>query len=775
MAISFTRPDPSSPSSVASASFATARKGFEPSEVREFLRMVAAELARLQERERFLERELRNSQRTPSPSSVALDDELVTRMLGEEAARILHTARDAAAQIKTRSEEGAARLLREATDEAQRLREEAEIEASRRRADATADAEAELEMAKQQGREMVNEARAYRERVLNELARRREIARQQIEQLVHGRDRLLQVFERARLVAVDVMADLTPLGEPDEYVSLSPITGPVPLMVPNMPRPGTEAPASVDHASRHSGADPGGDPDATVALAVPARVPLVEAPHPDAAEVGPPAAEVEAAEVEAAEVAAAEVAAAEVEAAEVAAAEVAAEVESVVREAIVDEPVGRASDDRVVVLDIARHDGPDDTGADDPAATDDRAPAPVVQLFTDDRWSPDEVLDAADDAEPTEDDHVATEPDAGADVTAAAAIDVVTDDVDECTPDERDDVAAVEVAVDDVAPVAVVTEHVVVDPDATVALSRTSADDLFARLRAARSETVAQRAAAAAASSAAARTETPAEIDRPGEVELVQRGAPRLSDELAPTGLAAAEPAVFHRTPEAPRVAGEPGETPFARRDEALTPLIVAAARKLKRVLADEQNEVLHVLRRKEPVRDLATMLGTVAEQDDRYSAAVSVELAAAAAAGAASMGAGGSVAQGPAVARAAELLVGELVVPLRDRLGRCVSDADGDNAELASLVRLVYREWKNQRIDEHLDDVARTAFGHGALAAVAPGTRICWLVDPNGPECADAEDNSLAGPVPAGEGFPTDHPCAPAHRGCRCMIAPVD
>ncbi len=258
MAISFIRPDPSSPSSVASASFTTARKGFEPAEVREFLRMVAAELARLQERERFLERELRTSQRSTSPTSVALDEELVTKMLGEEAARILHTARDASTQIKNRSEESAARLLREASDEAQRLREEAEIESARRRADATADAESELEMAKQQGRDMVNEARAYRERVLNELARRREIARQQIEQLVHGRDRLLQAFERSRLVAVDVMAELTPLGEPSEYVNLSPTTGPVPLMVPNMPRPPERAdrPASV------------ADPDATVALAV---------------------------------------------------------------------------------------------------------------------------------------------------------------------------------------------------------------------------------------------------------------------------------------------------------------------------------------------------------------------------------------------------------------------------------------------------------------------------------------------------------------------------
>lgn len=94
MAISFTRPDPSSPSAVASAAFTTSRKGFEQAEVREFLRMVAAELARLQEREKFLERELRTMQRGSPNPSVALDEEVVTRMLGEEAARILHAARE---------------------------------------------------------------------------------------------------------------------------------------------------------------------------------------------------------------------------------------------------------------------------------------------------------------------------------------------------------------------------------------------------------------------------------------------------------------------------------------------------------------------------------------------------------------------------------------------------------------------------------------------------------------------------------------------------------
>ena len=234
MAISFSRPDPSSPASVADAAFGTARRGFDQQEVRDFLRMVAAELARLQERERFLERELRAAQAGPmSTEGLTLDDETATRLLGEEAARILQTAREGGAAIRARAEDGAAQLLREASDEARRVREQAELEAARRRTDAAADAEAELAMAKQQGREMVEEARAYRERVLSELARRRDLARQQIEQLVHGRDRLLQAFERARLVAVDVTAELSPLGEPDEYVDLSPTTGPVPIMVPS--------------------------------------------------------------------------------------------------------------------------------------------------------------------------------------------------------------------------------------------------------------------------------------------------------------------------------------------------------------------------------------------------------------------------------------------------------------------------------------------------------------------------------------------------------------
>ena len=77
MALSLARLDPS-PADVSTASFSTARKGFDTDEVHEFLRMVAAELARLQDRETDLENELRAAKRAPTVSVAELERQLDT-------------------------------------------------------------------------------------------------------------------------------------------------------------------------------------------------------------------------------------------------------------------------------------------------------------------------------------------------------------------------------------------------------------------------------------------------------------------------------------------------------------------------------------------------------------------------------------------------------------------------------------------------------------------------------------------------------------------------
>ena len=286
-----------------------------------------------------------------------------------------------------------------------------------------------------------------------------------------------------------------------------------------------------------------------------------------------------------------------------------------------------------------------------------------------------------------------------------------------------------------------------------------SVDDLFARLRAARAESVVERAQNAEADET---DDSEDEADTDATVSLT------IIEDLA----------VFQASPEAPVIEEALDDTLFGQRDASLTPIIVACARKLKRVLADEQNEILHALRRNEPVRTIDTMLPWQTEQAARYAASITAELEKAALMGAASIDKGttkehrADINRVGATKAAIEALTDTIVVPLRERLERAVADAAGDNTELANTVRGLYREWKTQRIDEHLDDVARAAFGRGALAAVVPGTRVCWMVDPDGPACPDAEDNALAGEVPAGQPFPTGHTGAPAHEGCRCMLA---
>jgi hypothetical protein len=523
-------------------------------------------------------------------------------------------------------------MLREARDDAQHLREEAESDAIRRRRDAEQDAEAELEMAKQQGREMVEEARAYRERVLSELSRRRDLARQQIDQLVHGRDRLVQAFERARLVAADVVAELAPLGELSEYVNLSPTTGPVPVMVPAS-RLGEYSSISDDALGGRASSDPddpaldpNGSSDATAAI-----------------------------------------------------------------DARLDTGGAKVTSGGPSAGDATEVDESDPIESDATSAQPAAAGATVLQF-------PDRRADAVVIAPGSEaEDDLDTELD---------AIDEVTDDA----AAEGADAAVDDEEVDD---------QEVDDDDITA----NDVDDLFARLR-------------------SQSTSTPAD-DAAGD-ESVEPPAP----------------------------------TPFELRDEALTPLIVSSGRQLKRVLADEQNDVLDRLRGKQAVRSVDELLPAIDEQAARYLDALAADLRAAAAAGADSLGGSGGVLSAGddhALTTSRQALIGDLVQPLRDRLGAAIEAVDGDNEDLTKKARAIYRQWKTKRIDDELDDLLRHAYGRGAFAAIATGQSVRWMFDPAVGACSDCEDNSLQGAIPAGTAFPTGHVCAPAHAGCRCLILPTN
>jgi len=626
MAISFSRPDPSSPAAVGSAQFSVVRRGFEQEEVRDLLRGVSAELARLQERERFLESELRAMQTRGLSAPGAIDEEMITALLGEETARVLTSAREAAKQQIARAAETAERLVREASSDAARIRQEAEIESSRQRNDAVADVEAEIDLAKQQGREMVTEAREYREKVLSELARRRELAREQIEHLIHDRDRLVAAFDRARLAANDVVGDLTEFDElSDEVARISGLNTPV----------DATSPIFFDHTK-----DPDAIPQSSESLEIEKVVGIV-------------AESIDVTTIETVEII-----------------ETTESIETVeVVEVIEAEEIIEETPDTTVV---AMHEAP--AGMSDHPSSEPPAQehiAEVVQLFGKKRK----------DIEVPE--------------------------------------AAVEVTAPPVAPVEVKKQPAATTPQ------KKSVDDLFARLK---------------------QTNT-AEVARTAKPKVV---VPKVDQGV------------------------------FDHRDEVLEPILVQVTRKMKRVLADEENSMLTYLQGKKSIVALEKVLPTAEEHLQMYVEALAEDIISAAMAGAQSLSKSLKADLRKRITRSAVMQVvsrtmdESTIRPLREKIQRAVELSDGDKDEMSNLVRSVYREMKMQRVEQQVSDIARMAYSRGAYLVLDQGTKVCWMVDPNGPSCADAEDNSLAGSTDLGSEFPTGHLHPTAHAGCRCLVAPI-
>ncbi len=633
MAISFSRPDPSSPAAVGAAQFTVGRRGYEQEEVRDFLRMVSAELARLQERERFLESELRAMQTRGMSAPGVLDEETVTALLGEETARVLTVAREAAQQMRLRAAESAERLVREASADASRMRQDAELEAARRQNDAAADVEAEIELAKQQGRDMVNEAREYREKVLSELARRRELARQQIEQLIHNRDRLVSAFDRARNAADDVVGDLAEFDDLSQEIARAAASV--------APSDSTE-PVIFDHTK-----DPEAIPQRSMTIVV---------------------AEVEVAD-EAAEVSEETVVIEESVVAED------ASVEEVVEEVVAEVDPAPVSPKRETPAGMSDH-----PSADPPA---EEHFATVVQLFGNSRKSK------------------VDQPEVVAEVPAAKK------------PQKK------------------------------------SADDLFAKLRQSTTSEVANNVKKPALATVSPSSKDDAKASQPVK-------------------------------PKAKVVLPKVDKKMFEQRDEVLAPIKVQMVRKVKRVLADEENAMLTYLQAKKSVVALETLLPAADTHAQQHIEALTEDVMTAAMAGAKSLSPSLKAdlrkrVTNTAVMQVLSKNIDETIVrPLRERIQRGVEQSNGDRDEMASLLRSVFREWKMQRVEQFVADIAVLAYSRGAYLTLDQGTKMCWMVDPNGPSCADAEDNSLAGATALGDNYPTGHQHPTAHAGCRCLLAPI-
>ena len=223
--------DPSlTPDAVQAYSFTAGFRGYDQAEVRQFLSRVAHEIRSLTERAEQLESMWHSAEERAARPPV-LDEDSLMAAVGEETASILRAARSAAADVRNRAGADADRIVTEAQEAGAAIRTEADAVLGRETAAAQAAATQILDAARSEAAQLVDRARqeadgirasaqqdkqltiegasATRERILDDLSRRRRVASVQIEQLRAGRERLIEVYALVRRTLDEVQQELS--------------------------------------------------------------------------------------------------------------------------------------------------------------------------------------------------------------------------------------------------------------------------------------------------------------------------------------------------------------------------------------------------------------------------------------------------------------------------------------------------------------------------------------------------------------------------------------
>jgi len=231
------------PAEIAQQSFSTERRGFDQRQVQQYLRAVADSLHDAQQREADMRTRLGRAVRRAENAEHALrnapedDPAELNRELGDQVASVLEAARVAGEQRAAAAEKSASQIMANAKAEASRMRAEADSVLQDRRAEAEtaatdilvngqaeaqtlreqakADAAAtiatatdQLERARNECDALIHEAEEARAQILEDLERRRRQARAQVERLRVGRDRLLRSYEVVRRTLEETTLEL---------------------------------------------------------------------------------------------------------------------------------------------------------------------------------------------------------------------------------------------------------------------------------------------------------------------------------------------------------------------------------------------------------------------------------------------------------------------------------------------------------------------------------------------------------------------------------------
>jgi len=710
-----------SPDLIAQRAFTTNRKGFDPAEVKAFLASVADTVRDLREQLRLSEAARRSAEeRALHPK---IDEEMLLSAVGEETTTILRTARTAASDIRAKAEEQAAALLRDAQSRAEAITAEAESSAARVGAEAEESAATLRAKVDEEGERIRGTARHEAEAVRQLADQERKMTVEAAQQI---REQILSDLTRRRRVANTQIEQLRAGRERllDAYVvvrrTLDEVTD-------ELQRADGEARQAAEEVAKRAAARPSDDLllDLTPSSANPPVV-AAEGPSPEAG------------------------AGIDEETAPIAG-------------AVLPPPTAESDDEPTAVFQAI------DLDDEDAAASDEADEA-----------------DGSDEDDDSDDDGAEG---GGAEPLALAETRPVSSPMKGAHVVEAiDEVESVRVVPSSAGPPGGVSAPVRTERTKTARRKGPSAtapgedrptepvDTIFARIRADRADAVVK------ARSVLDDTpdEPPAEQAVPAEDLVAAEEVTVAQAQVDAAGGADQAEAARPQVLDEDEAISDVDEEYLQRRDEATADIEVALARRLKRALQDEQNDLLDRLRQVRGTPKAVNLLPKPADHRSRYTTASRPQLDESAAAGLSYAAAFGT----PEVATTAAPSVDDLAVglaaavsdPLRRRLQQAFAESAGEEQQvLIDALGAVYREWKTQRIEQLAGDHVTGAFARGVFAAVPDGTRLRWLAEDVGGPCPDCDDNVLAGGLIKGEEYPTGQTYPPAHPGCRCVLVPFD
>ncbi|HEX2178640.1 MAG TPA: DivIVA domain-containing protein [Actinomycetota bacterium] len=213
----------------------------------------------------------------------------------------------------------------------------------------------------------------------------------------------------------------------------------------------------------------------------------------------------------------------------------------------------------------------------------------------------------------------------------------------------------------------------------------------------------------------------------------------------------------------------------LAKRNAALGDLPSQTARRLKRLLQEDHNDVLDRLRRQRGKGNLEDNLAPAGDQERRFQAGLTEALTRAFTEGRKAGGASGTT---DVSATVDKLVSRQVLNPLRAEVSKAIEAglaAEDSASALSERANDVFRVWKGVRTQLLGEGITYAAYHQGQLDAwkSSPGGGKVWVLAEDEEECPNdvCRRNAEAGAVDLKSPFPSGHVAPPAHGACTCTL----